>query len=552
MLKVPAFQCLSSPRSKHQYTRGVDTLSGGSPDREGRRATLRRPVRKKDLSELYPHYIEFRHVYKTFDHPVLVDCSFYVDPGETVAIIGRSGVGKSVTLSHIMGFLKPDKGRVIVDHQDITSSTEAELRQIRKKVTMVFQSGALFDSLTVGENILFSLELRQDYDLQNKEDVVRGLLGMVGLEEARLTCIRASCPPATSGRWPSLARWPRSRNASCTTSPQPWWTRSCPTIWSNLMLRLKDQLRLTSVVVTHDLELMRQVADRVVVLHQGSGGVFRSRQRDWTESRTRTSGSSCRWTGWRSSGGAAAVRMLQSPQHAECAVALGILHEVKGFPLAAERSDVKFLAAVGAEKHHIEVAFFVPQNPILKFLAVGLPAVFTRFAQFSDDGVVIVRLSSARGRTGRGRLQRRSVAARPCCLARPPGKRTPTPATTRAADQLADFQFGAGLSPPDRRRQFRRGELLVRRRHGRTGFAATGHRQHPAFMRPDASRLVLQFPVKSDNHYRFVNAGDLAQKPPWNPDFRSIFGVSSPALRSRSPSETSTRCARWQDIGWVK
>src|SRR5689334_5253275 len=131
----------------------------------------------------FPHYIEFRHVYKTFDHPVLVDCNFHVNAAETVAIIGRSGVGKSVTLSHIMGFLKPDKGQVIVAHEDITGFAENELRRIRKKVTMVFQSGALFDSMTVAENILFSLELREDYDAKNKEDVVDGLLKMVDIYE---------------------------------------------------------------------------------------------------------------------------------------------------------------------------------------------------------------------------------------------------------------------------------------------------------------------------------------------------------------------------------
>jgi len=84
------------------------------------------------------HYIEFRQVTKTFDRPILVDCSFQIDAGETIAIIGRSGVGKSVTLSHIMGFHKPTSGRVIVAYQDITDMTEAQLRQIRKKVTMVF------------------------------------------------------------------------------------------------------------------------------------------------------------------------------------------------------------------------------------------------------------------------------------------------------------------------------------------------------------------------------------------------------------------------------
>src|SRR5689334_10556716 len=136
-------------------------------------------------NERFPHYIEFRHVYKTFDHPVLVDSNFHVNPGETVAIIGRSGVGKSVTLSHIMGFLKPDSGRVIVAHEDTTDYGESELRRIRKKVTMVFQSGALFDSLTVAENVLFSLELREDYDAQNKEDVVDGLLQMVDITSAR-------------------------------------------------------------------------------------------------------------------------------------------------------------------------------------------------------------------------------------------------------------------------------------------------------------------------------------------------------------------------------
>src|SRR5689334_17038807 len=86
-------------------------------------------------------------------------------------------------LSHIMGFLKPDQGSVIVAHEDITDFPEEELRRIRKKVTMVFQSGALFDSLTVAENVLFSLELREDYTAHNKEDVVNGLLKMVDLLE---------------------------------------------------------------------------------------------------------------------------------------------------------------------------------------------------------------------------------------------------------------------------------------------------------------------------------------------------------------------------------
>src|SRR5260370_29448178 len=133
------------------------------------------------VSEASSHYIEFRNVYKTFDRPILVDINFHVDAGETLAIIGRSGVGKSVSLGHIMGSIKPDSGRIGVAYTDMTTATEAEWRRVRKRVTMVFQSGALFDSLTVAENILFSLELRADYDEKNKEDVVDGLLSMVDL-----------------------------------------------------------------------------------------------------------------------------------------------------------------------------------------------------------------------------------------------------------------------------------------------------------------------------------------------------------------------------------
>lgn len=220
------------------------------------------------MTDEFPHYIEFRHVYKTFDHPVLVDVSFAVDPGETVAIIGRSGVGKSVTLSHVMGFIKPDDGRVIVAHQNITDFSESQLRQIRRKVTMVFQSGALFDSMTIAENILFSLELREDYNEENKQDVVDGLLKLVGLLE-----YKDAYPNDISTGYKRAVAIARALAAQpeCILYDEP--TTMVDPIMSNhlsdLMLRLKRQLRLTSVVVTHDLDLMRKVADRVVVLYEG-------------------------------------------------------------------------------------------------------------------------------------------------------------------------------------------------------------------------------------------------------------------------------------------
>lgn len=220
------------------------------------------------MSEAYSHYIEFRHVYKTFDTPVLADVSFDVNAGETVAIIGRSGVGKSVALGHIMGFLKPDSGRVIVAYEDVTDFPEPELRRIRKKVTMVFQSGALFDSLTIGENILFSLELREDYNEENKQEVVDGLLKMVDLLE-----YSNAYPADISTGYKRAVAIARALAAQpeCILYDEP--TTMVDPIMSDhlasLMLRLKRQLRLTSIVVTHDLDLMRKVADRVVVLHEG-------------------------------------------------------------------------------------------------------------------------------------------------------------------------------------------------------------------------------------------------------------------------------------------
>ena len=225
--------------------------------------------------EGYPHYVEFRHVYKTFDRPVLIDVNFYVDSGQTLAIIGRSGVGKSVSLQHIMGFLRPDKGEVIVAHTDITHMPEAELRRIRRKVTMVFQSGALFDSLTVGENILFSLELRDDYNDQNKDEVVDGLLKMVDLLH-----VKDAYPSDLSTGYKRAVAIARALAAQpeCILYDEP--TTMVDPIMSddlgNLMLRLKQQLGLTSIVVTHDLDLMRKVADSVMFLYKGEAIYFGS------------------------------------------------------------------------------------------------------------------------------------------------------------------------------------------------------------------------------------------------------------------------------------
>src|ERR1700752_3374142 len=126
-----------------------------------------------------PPYIEFRDVSKAFgDNVVLEHVNFDVLTGETVCMLGRSGVGKSVSLHNIMGFLKPDSGRVIVAGEDITDYTEEQLEATRKKVTMVLQKGALFTTLAVGENEAFPLRATNELPEEQIYQIVDGLLQM--------------------------------------------------------------------------------------------------------------------------------------------------------------------------------------------------------------------------------------------------------------------------------------------------------------------------------------------------------------------------------------
>ncbi len=213
-------------------------------------------------------YVEFKDVSKSFgDNHVLDDVSFSVMPGKTVCILGRSGVGKSVSLHHIMGFLKPDSGRVIVAHEDITDYPEAELERIRKKVTMVFQNGALFDSLTVGENVAFPLRERRELSEEQIYQIVDGLLEMVGVKEMR--DLLPSDLSTGMKRSVAIAR-ALAAQPECVLYDEPT-TMVDPLmaqLLGDLIKRLKIQLNLTSVVVTHDMRLAKKLADRVVFLHE--------------------------------------------------------------------------------------------------------------------------------------------------------------------------------------------------------------------------------------------------------------------------------------------
>jgi phospholipid/cholesterol/gamma-HCH transport system ATP-binding protein len=219
-------------------------------------------------------YIVFDHVFKSFGElKVLEDVSFEVLTGETLCILGRSGTGKSVTLQCIMGFLKVDRGRIMVAGEDITHMSEEQLEGVRKKVTMVFQSGALFDSLSVGENVAFPLRERQELDEAQIQKIVNGLLEMVGV--AGMAHLLPSDLSTGMKRSVAIARALAAQPEAIlydepTTMVDPLIGR----LLGDLIHKLKRQLLLTSIVVTHDMRFAERLADHVMFLHQGKVHFF--------------------------------------------------------------------------------------------------------------------------------------------------------------------------------------------------------------------------------------------------------------------------------------
>jgi phospholipid/cholesterol/gamma-HCH transport system ATP-binding protein len=225
------------------------------------------------------HYIEFVGVTKAFDdHVVLDNVSFHVDQGQTAVIMGRSGVGKSVSLKHIMGFLKPDQGRVLVAGQDITDWEEDQLAATRKRITMVFQSGALFDSLTIAENIAFPLQGKPGLTSEDIDAYVLKFAKMLEVED-----VLDKLPDELSTgmkRAVSIAR-ALAQNPEAILYDEPT-TMVDPIMaghMGDLILRLKQAFHKTSIVVTHDTHLARRLADNIVFLQEGRAHVFSS----WAE-----------------------------------------------------------------------------------------------------------------------------------------------------------------------------------------------------------------------------------------------------------------------------
>ncbi len=221
------------------------------------------------------HYFEFKNVCKAFDdNAVLKDVSFFVEQGETAVIMGRSGVGKSVSLKLLLGFLAPDSGRIIVAGQDVTDYTEEQFSKIRRRVTMVFQSGALFDSLTVEENVAFPLESRSETEAPEKIDATVKEL-MTDLEVVDFADRLPSDLSTGAKRAVAIARaLAEDPDAILYDEPTTMVDPLMAAHISDLIAKLKAKLRKTSIVVTHDTHLAKKLADRILFLQEGRVGFF--------------------------------------------------------------------------------------------------------------------------------------------------------------------------------------------------------------------------------------------------------------------------------------
>ena len=213
--------------------------------------------------------IDIIELHKSFDNNhVLRGTTLHVNTGETIVIIGRSGCGKSVLLKHIMGLVFPDKGKVVINGQDVSSLHGKELHLLQLKIGMLFQGSALFDSLTVGENVGFSLYEHTNISHKEIEKIVSEKLELV-----ELSGIEHLKPAELSGGMKKRVGLAR---AICydpeiilydepTTGLDPIMADAI----NDLIKELNNKLKVTSIVVTHDMASAYKVADRIAMLYEG-------------------------------------------------------------------------------------------------------------------------------------------------------------------------------------------------------------------------------------------------------------------------------------------
>lgn len=213
--------------------------------------------------------IELDHVYLAFDNPILEDVSFVAREGETICVVGESGTGKSTALKLILRLLVPDKGSVCIGGEDITSLTFKEALEVRQRMGMVFQGAALFDSMSVFENIAYPLREHTDLGDDEIEQRVREKLQFVDLEPDR---VMGQLPSELSGgmrKRVGIARG-MANNPEIMLYDEPTSGLDPLTTGTitRLIMKLQRELNVTSVVVSHDIRSVFRMATKVAVLNE--------------------------------------------------------------------------------------------------------------------------------------------------------------------------------------------------------------------------------------------------------------------------------------------
>ncbi|HEX6085445.1 MAG TPA: ABC transporter ATP-binding protein [Thermoanaerobaculia bacterium] len=213
--------------------------------------------------------ISLQHLYKSFGgKPVLRDMSIDVDQGESLVIVGGSGTGKSVTLKHIIGLLKPDKGRVVIVDEDVTAMNDVELNKFRRHFGMSFQEGALFDSMSVYENIAFPL--RRHTKMSEAE--IRARVEEC-LEDVHLQNVEKKRPSELSGGMRRRVGFARAISLKpdilLFDEPTTGLDPVISDVIADLIVEMDQKLGTTTVTITHDMKVAFKIADRVAMLHDG-------------------------------------------------------------------------------------------------------------------------------------------------------------------------------------------------------------------------------------------------------------------------------------------
>jgi phospholipid/cholesterol/gamma-HCH transport system ATP-binding protein len=264
-------------------TTGLDDAPAAPGRREGDRKSqaVRRAIRselERDASETTPApeekstsskpIIEVSHVFLSFDVPILEDVSFTAREGETIAVVGESGTGKSTILKLILRLLVPDRGTVCIDGEDITDLSFEEALEVRQKMGMVFQGAALFDSMTVFENVAYPLREHTQMSEDEIEQRVREKLEFVDLDADR---VMEQMPSELSGgmrKRVGIARG-MANNPEIMLYDEPTSGLDPLTTGTitRLIKKLQKELGVTSIVVSHDMRSVSRMASKIALLH---------------------------------------------------------------------------------------------------------------------------------------------------------------------------------------------------------------------------------------------------------------------------------------------